>query len=184
MKTNTIYLTILFLLLVLNSCCDETPKVNLAVVPDTALCTIDAQTMEDNYIVNKDFINHPGYDNRVISFTNKQMVDGLTYLREKAKEHNVNEEELGFRVYIGAKYIEDFNQKVDKVKGDMKSIRNEPGIYYTTVFFVATKKSADSDDENDYENIYEIPALNYGGSRRPPKKYEPTLKCQVHNVIH
>ncbi|WP_162819774.1 hypothetical protein [Kordia sp. SMS9] len=139
--------------------------------------------MEENYVINKGFDQNPEYDNREISFTNKQMVDALAFLRGKAREENVNEEELGFRVYIGAKYIEDYNQKEDKVKGDMKSINDEPGIYYTTVFFVATRKGA-TDDVNDYENIYEIPALNYGGSRRPPKNYDSPLECPVHNVIH
>lgn len=168
MKKNTTYLTILFLLLVLSSCGDDD-------IPDTALCHKDAMTMEENYIVLKDFISKPNHDNRIISFTHEQMESNLNYLTAQAKKRGISEKELGFRVYFGAKKNESFN------KGELKSVISGEEAY-STVFFVATVKG-DSDDENDYINIYDIPALNYGGSRRPPNNAynppNPTQDCPL-----
>jgi len=176
MRKNTAYLTILFLLLILSSCKDP------LTLPSTALCTKDAQTMEENLIKLKGFDIDFDQDNRVISFTHDQMMENLNYLKAEAEKRNIDEEELGFRVYLGAKHEGEF-QVVDSIKGDTKSIKTTEGKFYTTVFFVATLKG-DSDDPCTYENVYDIAALNYGGSRRPPIKYNSNLECKVHKVIH
>ena len=180
MKKNTTYLTILFLLLILNGCIPGR-------LPTTAVCTLDAVTMEENFIKLKKFddIDEPEYDNRVISFTHDQMIENLNYLTAEARKHNIDKEQLGFRVYLGAKAEDEFlgPNEIDSIKGDTKSIKNVDGKYYTTVFFVATLKG-NSDDPSKYENVYEIAPLNYGGSRRPPKKYKSNLECQVHKVRH
>lgn len=177
MKKNTTYLTILFLLLILSSCNDDDDT-----LPPTALCTKDATTMEDNYIELKGFRRgEHEYDHRVISFTNKQMKDNIEYLTAKAREEGVEEDKLGFRVYIAAKSADEFlgPNEIDKIKGDTKSYTGEGDIYYTTVFFVATKKG-DSDDPNYYENVYTIPALDYGSSRIPPIQYKSNKPCPIH----
>ncbi|MEM6721509.1 MAG: hypothetical protein AAF611_19440 [Bacteroidota bacterium] len=176
MKTNFTYLTILFLLLSISACKKTEKPVPL---PSTALCAKDAQTMEENYITLKGFDSIPDYDNRVISFTHKQMMESLNYLQSEANKRDIEDEKLGFRVYLGAKFIDEFKE-VDSIKGDMRHIKDVPGTYYTTVFFVATRKGT-SDDPSDYENVYEIPALNYGGSRRPPKRYISNVPCPVQN---
>ncbi|MEM6684918.1 MAG: hypothetical protein AAF617_03895 [Bacteroidota bacterium] len=173
MKTTFKYLTILFLLLSVSACTDDDD----AKLPSTALSAIDAQTMEENYIKLKGFDSVPRYDNRVISFTHDQMMESLNYLKTEAKKRNIDDEQLGFRVYLGAKHADEFDVE-DLVKGDTKHISEAQGTYYTTVFFVATLKDG-SDDPNEYENVYEIPALNYGSSRRPPKKYESNVPCPV-----
>jgi hypothetical protein len=165
------------------------PTPTIAVIPDTALCTIDAKTMEENYMTLKDFFEPDDivneYDNRVISFTYEQMMDNLEYLIVEGRKRNINKEELGFRVYIAAKAGDEFllPGEVDSIKGDTKSIKNGGGTYYTTVFFVATEKVG-SEDANLYENIYEIPALDYGGSRRPPIKYESNQPCLIPGHNH
>ncbi|WP_156168868.1 hypothetical protein [Kordia jejudonensis] len=187
MRKTILYLTILFLLLILNSCgtleqlvCESGVDTN--VLPETALCTKDASTLEQNYITLKGFNSRdpklgPGHDNRIISFTYEQMLGNLKYLIVKARELGIDKEELGFRVYFGAKKDESFN------KGELKAIASNE-VAYSTVFFVATVKGT-SDDENDYENVYEIPALNYGGSRRPPdNEYKSDLICPVHGKRH
>lgn len=190
MKKNTTYLIILFLLLVTSSCnlfglssssgnrASSTPTK----LPDTALCTLDATTMEENFRILKGFDQDEFFDNRVISFTHEQMLDNLNYLISEAEKRDISEEKLGFRVYLGAKHIDDFTE-TDPIKGDMKSIKDKPSTYYTTVFFVATLKG-DSDDASTYSNVYEIPALNYGSYRRPPIKYKSTSPCKIHNIIH
>lgn len=190
MKKITTYLTILFLLLMMSSC-DLLKewfggKATLPPIPDTALCIIDAKTMEENYKTLKGFIRGDKtvneYDNRVISFTNKQMKDNIEYLTAQALREGVDEDKLGFRVYIAAKAEDEFDVP-DRVKGDAKSITKEGGTYYTTVFFVATEKG-ESEDPNDYKNIYTIPALDYGSSRKPPIEYKSTLVCPIHNKTH
>jgi hypothetical protein len=166
MRKNIKYLTILFLLLVVYSCDD--------VIPETALCIDDAITMEKNYVMLKGFDKNPNHDNRIISFTHEQMESNLNYLTAQAEKRGISEEELGFRVYFAAKKEESF------VKGKLKSIGSEEEAY-STVFFVATIKG-ESEDANDYKNIYEIPALNYGGSRRPPNNTynpDPAQRCPL-----
>ena len=149
-------------------------------IPDTALCIDDARTMEQNYMILKDFYpttlgsNANEHDNRIISFTYQQMKDNIEYLTREALKSGIPEEKLGFRVYFAAKKNEPFN------KGELKTI-NRGEVAFSTVFFVATKKGA-TEDENDYINIYEIPALNYGGSRRPPNNPynpDPTQRCPL-----
>lgn len=190
MKKNTTYLAILFLLLIMSSCdafkgwLSGKAPLPPTPLPDTALCTKDATTMEDNFIELKGFRKEikGEYDNRVISFTNKQMKDNIEYLTAEALKRGVDEDKLGFRVYIAAKAEDEFDVP-DRVKGDAKSIMKGGGIYYTTVFFVATEKG-ESEDPNDYENIYEIPALDYGSSRKPPIGYKSPLVCPIHKIIH
>lgn len=194
MRKNIKYLTILFLLLMMSSCtaikrlvCGTTPLPTTIQLPDTALCTKDAKTMEENYKTLKGFSpvrgnNKYEYDNRVISFTYQQMKDNIEYLTAAAlKMEGIEEEDIGFRVYIAAKAEEEFLRpgELDMTKGDTKSIITKPGeTYYTTVFFVATRKG-ESEDPNLYENIYKIPALDYGGSRRPPIEYKSNLQCPL-----
>lgn len=188
MKKITTYLIILFLLLMMSSCelLKEwfSGKATLPSIPDTALCTKDANTMEENYKTLKGFRKEikGEYDNRVISFTNKQMKDNIEYLTAEALKRGVDEDKLGFRVYIAAKAEDEFDVP-DRVKGDAKSIMKEGGTYYTTVFFVATEKG-ESEDPNYYENIYEIPALDHGSSRRPPNPYAPSVdhRCPLIDV--
>jgi len=182
MKNNFTYLIILFLLLVLNSCSELKEVIHGSVprtaqLPTTALCTNDAKTMEENFITFKDIDTNNELDNRVISFTYEQMMSNIEYLITEAKIRGIDKEKLGFRVYFGAKPEGNFN------KGELKSIQlGEEGVY-STVFFVATLKG-ESEDASDYENVYEIPALDYGGSRRPPIKYKSNLPCPIHNIIH
>lgn len=179
--------------------CETDPESEVPIeIPKTALCTKDAKTMEENYMILKGFsrADQPAgvapdeFDNRVISFTYQQMKDNIEYLTAAAlkMEGVEDEEDIGFRVYIAAKAEGEFLRpnEVDKIKGDTKSIKNGDGsaTYYTTVFFVATRKG-ESEDANYYENIYEIPALDYGSSRRPPIEYKSNLACPIHNnIIH
>lgn len=166
--------------------CGTTSVPPAPLMPDTALCTKDAKTMEENYKTLKGF-SRAGeidneFDNRVISFSNKQMKDNIEYLTAEALRRGVKEENLGFRIYIAAKAADEFDI-VDQFKGDTKSYKNGIGTYYTTVFFVATEKR-ESEDANYYENIYEIPALDHGSSRRPPNPYAPSVddKCPLIGV--
>ncbi len=188
MKKHITCLTILFLLLMVNSCkwfTATTPTPAAIPLPDTALCTKDATTMEENYIVHKAIDIENEVDHRVISFTNKQMKDNIEYLTAKAHKEGIEEDKLGFRVYIVAKAADEFDVP-DLVKGDAKSILDKKEPYYTTVFFVATQKG-DSDNPNDYENMYTVPALDYGSSRIPPPpiKYQSNKPCPIHpNVTH
>ncbi|WP_298515244.1 hypothetical protein [uncultured Kordia sp.] len=168
MKNNTTYLTILFLLLILNAC------TNPVIEPENALCTQDARTFAQNYIKHR----CDTCDNRVISFTYEQVKEYLEYMQSKAEELSIDEDILGFRVYLGAKHEQEFEEK-DLIKGDARQIGNAEGDFYTTVFFVPTINLKNSSDAGDYENMYEIAPFNHGSSRRPPNPYDPDEPCPV-----
>ncbi len=170
MKKNTTYLTILFLLLILNACTGVP-------VPDNALCTNDAQTLEENYIKHQCNID----DYRAISFTYEQMKGYMNYLEDRRKKLNINEETLGVRIYFGAKEEREFG--VDKSpKGSLKDFDNAEDNIYTTIFLTPTLNKNNSNDAGDYENMYEIAPFNHGSSRRPPNPYIPSEPCPLINV--
>jgi hypothetical protein len=174
MKNNIAYLTILFLLLMMSSCTDEVEA------PENALCTKDAQTLEDNYIKHQCNVD----DYRAISFTYLQMKEYMEYLAFKRKGLRINEEDLGVRIYFGAKEEKEFGRDVSP-KGSLKGIDHADELLYTTIFFAPTIKRADSEnseDPGDYENMYEIAPFNHGSSRRPPNPYFPSEPCPLIDV--
>lgn len=169
MKKNTIYLTVLFLLLVLSACTTRSSN-----VPENALCTQDARTFAQNYIKHR----CDTCDNRVISFTYEQIKEYLEYMESRANELSIDEDKLGFRVYLGAKHEQEFEEK-DLIKGDAREMGRAEGDFYTTVFFVPTINLKNSSDAGDYENMYEIAPFNHGSSRRPPNPYNPNKPCPI-----
>ncbi|SDX60250.1 hypothetical protein SAMN05444411_10726 [Lutibacter oricola] len=127
--------------------------------PNGLITNKQADKLEEAYKANQhkainNFLSQNGInviDNREVWFSLEELENYIEYVKQESKKQNL--EDLGIRVYFGAKMNE---------KKEMKS----------TIFFYPTHNSATRAAAENF-NSYGIQGLNYGSSGDPVDEFRP-----------